>query len=115
MQSVDKENALQESVQPLGLLELLTALRGEIEAAQKQFSAGKTPALYVDTVEAEVNFVVETGNTGGGGVRVYFVTVEGKHEYKSQNVHKLKLTLKPSKDHAPIGVAHPSKSAERSK
>jgi hypothetical protein len=96
----------------LGLVDLVNALRLELEIAQKQFAPGRDAMLYLETAEAEVNFVVEAADTARGGVRVYFVTVEGKHEYKSLNVHKLKLILKPGKGQPPIRVAGPSSAKE---
>ena len=92
--------------QGLGLMDLIAALRAEVEAAQDKFSSGKKPMFYIDAVEVEVHFVVESAASAGGGLHIYFLTVEGKHEYKAQNIHKLKVSLKPQGD--PISFGRPS-------
>lgn len=79
-----------------GLTDLVAALRSEIDRAQTKLAEqGKEAMFNLDHVEAEVHFVIEKGAGGGGGFNIHFVAVEAKGNYKSQNVHKLKISLTP--------------------
>ena len=79
----------------LGLNDLLGKLRSEIETAQAAF-ANKTPLFSIKVVEAEVHFVIDRTTSGGGGLHLHFIAVDGKHEYRSEEVHKLKIVLEPT-------------------
>jgi Trypsin-co-occurring domain 2 len=91
---VAKQNEENGSTQ-LGLTELVSALRKEIEAAQAQFAEGRQPMFFVQSVEAEVSFVVEKSISAGGGVHIYFVAVDAKRDCKAGTMHKLKIALRP--------------------
>lgn len=91
-------------VSKLGLSELLAALRLEIEVAQTRLKTErKTAVLAIKTVEAEVHFLVDKTTSGKGGANIHFFAAEAKHEYKSENVHKLRITLEPTE--SPIEFA----------
>jgi len=82
--------------QRLGLADLLSALRGEIDLARQRLSeSGAAPMLRLKEAEVEVQFGVETVGKGGADFDVYFFAVQLGGEYKSQNLHKLKVTLSP--------------------
>jgi hypothetical protein len=104
-----KQNEENGSTQ-LGLTELVSALRKEIEAAQAQFAEGKQPMFFVQNVEAEVSFVVEKSISAGGGVHIYFIAVDAKQDCKAGSVHKLKIALRPSTNEQ-IGFAGDKPSA----
>jgi hypothetical protein len=81
----------------LGLAALLSELRSEIEAAQRQLlSEKKEPMFVIRDVEAQVHFTVDRSTTGGGGLKFHLFAVEGKHEYRRENVHCLTLKLEPA-------------------
>jgi len=85
-----------ESAQKLGFTELVKALRREVEAAQARFAEGDSPMFVLTSVEAEVNFVLDREVSAGGRVNILFFAVEAKGQYKSENVHKLKIHLEPA-------------------
>lgn len=85
-----------EKTEHLGLTDLITVLRKEIEAAQTKFTGGNAPMFVVKSVEAELNFVVDKTTSGGGGLNVHFFAVDAKHAYRSENVQKLKIVLEPT-------------------
>ena len=79
------------------LIDMLTDLRTAIEGSQQSLRVDSKDALFrFETVEVEVNFVVEKTKKGEAGVRWLFVTVGGQANYSTEQVHKLKMVLKPT-------------------
>jgi hypothetical protein len=66
--------------------ELIAAIKQGIEGLQR---AAKPPLIKIPWIEAEVSYVVKT--EGGGGVRAYVVTAEGK--YATEAVQRTKYRL----------------------
>jgi hypothetical protein len=89
----------------LGLVELLQALRREIEESQEGLAVdGKAPLFTLKSAEAEVNFVVDRTKSDSGGVKFYVISADLKDEHKHGTVHKLKIVLGPADDQV-IAVA----------
>ena len=81
----------------LEVSELVGAIKRGIADAQK--SAGP-PTMKIPWIEAEISYVVK--QEGGGGVKLYVVTVDGR--YATEAVQRVKYRLEPT---APIKVEGP--------
>ena len=51
--------------------------------------------VAVDSAELEVEFVAKRNAEGGGGVKFWVVTAEGKAAIAEETTHRFKLSLKP--------------------
>jgi hypothetical protein len=81
----------------IGLAKFLAQVRMEIEAAQAYLADSGKPALLDWTeAELEISFEVKREVDAKGGVKFYVFAVEAGGKYSSEQVHKLKLKLKPS-------------------
>jgi hypothetical protein len=81
----------------LEVSELVGAIKRGIADAQK--SAGP-PTMKIPWIEAEISYVVK--QEGGGGLKLYVVTVDGR--YATEAVQRVKYRLEPT---APIKVEGP--------
>lgn len=83
--------------EPLGLAELLTALRIEIDKAiVNQERSGKDAIFQLKEAEVEIHFVVSTEGKDGVSVGIpKLFAVEMGDSTKAENLHKLKVTLSP--------------------
>lgn len=81
----------------VGLAELFAVLRTEIDRSVANLKgSGKDAMLVLKEAEVEVHFVVEKEVKGGGNIEVpTLFAVELSGAYKSENVHKIKVTLAP--------------------
>jgi len=94
-----------EEPSPLGLADMLRALRQELERARENVkNSGGQPLLDLEGAEVEVKFTVAKEGGGKGGVNVHFFAVEIGGKYNSEEVHRLTLKLHPSKG-AEVSVA----------
>jgi Trypsin-co-occurring domain 2 len=90
----------------IGLAQLLGQIRAEIEESRSNLSkSGKEPLMDWESAEIEISFAVK--KKGGAGAKAKFLVfaVEAGGEYKSEQIHRLKLQLKP---HKGIGVFDPN-------
>ncbi|WP_281858997.1 trypco2 family protein [Litoreibacter halocynthiae] len=92
----------------IGLADLLTTLRTELEAAEAQLNVDEVkPRLFLDATEIEVAFSLKRTSEAKGGLKISVLGlgVEGSAAETDQNdqTHRVKITLKP--DGAKIGVA----------
>jgi hypothetical protein len=79
----------------LKLFEMVDKMRQDILLSQAQMSAeGREVAFLLDSAEVEAKFTVT--NEGKAGIQFYVVTVGG--DIKSENVHSIKLKLKPTSE-----------------
>ncbi len=80
----------------IGLAELLFQLRGELDKAQEKLrTSGHAPAIDWESAEVEISFGVAKEAKAEGGVDFYVFSIGGGGKYKSEQVHRLKLQLKP--------------------
>jgi len=86
-----------EESSPLGLADMLRALRQELEQARRNVG-DKKPLLNLEAAEVEVKFTVAKEGKGTAGVKVHFFAVEVGGTYKSEEVHRLTLKLSPPKE-----------------
>jgi len=92
-------------VKSIGLADFLTQIRSEIELSQQNLKAqGKIAMLNLDSAEVEVSFGVKKEVTGSGGVEFYIFAIEAGGGHKSEEIHRLKLKLKPAGS-TPVAVA----------
>ncbi len=81
----------------MGLAKFLAQVRMEIDAAQRHLAAsGKAAVLDWTEAELEISFEVKREIDAKGEVKFYIFAVEAGGKYSSEQVHKLKLKLKPS-------------------
>jgi NTP-dependent ternary system trypsin peptidase co-occuring protein len=81
----------------LEVSELVGAIKHGIAEAQKSASP---PKMKIPWIEAEISYVVK--QEGGGGVKLYVVTVDGR--YATETVQRVKYRLEPD---APLKVEGP--------
>jgi hypothetical protein len=81
----------------IGLAALLTQVRSEIDLAQENLrKSGKPAALDWESAEIEISFGVKKEAEAKGGVEFYIFAIEAGGKYKSEEVHRLTLRLKPN-------------------
>jgi Trypsin-co-occurring domain 2 len=81
----------------IGLAALLAQVRLEIDRAQDNLrKSNKAAALDWESAEIEVSFGIKKEVEGKGGVEFYVFAIEAGGSYKSEEVHRLTLKLKPS-------------------
>ncbi|HYC70653.1 MAG TPA: trypco2 family protein [Opitutaceae bacterium] len=97
----------------LELSTLVEHVRGEIRRMIDQRD-GKLPKLEIQEVQLEVNFVVERQETmsgqAGGDIAVLALTANAEKSHRTENVHKIAITLKVLEPAAP--AARPASAAE---
>jgi len=82
----------------IGLAQLLGQVRAELEQARKNLRAsGKDAMLDWESAEVEISFGVKKEAKGTAGVDFYIFAIEAGGGYKSEEVHRLTLRLKPHK------------------
>jgi len=81
----------------LGLADLFTALRAEINKAVENLrQSGEAAMFELKEAEVEIHFVATREGKGKAGVDIPgLFAVELGGTYKAENLHKLKVTLKP--------------------
>ncbi len=90
----------------IGLAELLGQIRAEIEESRGNLSkSGKKPLMDWESAEIEISFAVKKKGSAGGKAKFFVFAVEAGGEYKSEQIHRLKLQLKP---HKGIGLFDPN-------
>jgi len=87
------------SATDLDVSELIASVKQAITLAQKE---AKPPSMVITWVELEISYVVK--KEGGGGLKLYVVTAEGK--YSTEVVQRMKYRLEPTH---PIQVKLPEK------
>ena len=86
------------SANGIGLAELLAQIGVEIEESQSNLSkSGKKPLMDWESAEIEISFAVKKKVSGGGKAKFFVFAIEAGGEYKSEQLHRLKLQLKPHK------------------
>lgn len=78
----------------IGLAEAVRSVRAELVAAMRE---GQDADLRFRTGPVELEFTVEAGRetSGGGGVRWWVVSAEGKVASESRTTHRIKVSLTP--------------------
>jgi hypothetical protein len=90
----------------IGLAELLFQLRGELDKAQEKLrTSGEAPAIDWESAEVEISFGVAKEAKAEGGVDFYVFSIGGGGKYKSEQVHRLKLQLKPHTGSKPTNMS----------
>ncbi len=80
----------------IGLSELLLQLRGELDEAQARLrQSGVAPAIDWESAEVEISFGVTKEAKAEGGANFYVFTIGSGAKHKSEQVHRLKLQLRP--------------------
>lgn len=80
------------------LLDLLRQLRSEIEEWQNEnLESGKKAAFNIDTIDLETKLVMKKEKGVQGGIKIVFipVTIGGKANFSSEQVHTLTMKLSP--------------------
>jgi hypothetical protein len=99
-----------------GLDQVLGAIRRDLKAAQKA-SESDPLGLFVQSVDVELAFTVESSRQGGGGInlKVFGVGADGerKRSVSSETVHRIQLTLSPELDEEETAPATTRKPAKR--
>jgi hypothetical protein len=95
---------------PIGIPEILVALRRDLEKAQENLKTeGRTALLNVDSAEVELNVSISASTEAGGEVKFAVFGVgfgaSAKEVGGVQFIHKIKISLKPAPGGQPIGVA----------
>ncbi|WP_369260426.1 trypco2 family protein [Streptomyces sp. R35] len=75
------------------LADALKALRNELADASLQ-SAGQPVRLLVETVDLELQVAVTHAKEGGGGVKFWVLTADGKASASTAVTHTVSLQLK---------------------
>lgn len=87
------------------LSEMIESLRQELAVAIAK-GEGQDVRFEVGSAELEVEFVATRSREGGGGVKFWVVTVEGKAAASNEVTHRFKLSLVPKRaDGGPIEVS----------
>jgi hypothetical protein len=108
----------------LNLMELVSAIRDELEQLDKaRTEAGRKALFHLSAMELELNFVVEENTTAKGGFDIKVVSLGGDIGVRTEQVQKAVLkfnvpssainvlgyqlynTHNPSKDKLPTGAA----------
>ncbi len=76
------------------LSEMIESLRQELAVAIDK-GKGQAVGFVVEGAELEVELVAKRTTSGGGGVKFWVVTAEGKAEVGDEVRHRLKLALTP--------------------
>jgi hypothetical protein len=83
----------------IGLAELIAQVREEIEEAQEKLRAsGKQAMIDWESAEIVISFGVTKGGNAKGSANIHIFAIEAGGEYKSEEVHRLTLRLKPHDD-----------------
>lgn len=84
-------------VTKIGLAQFLQALRTELDQARTDLkNDGKDAFLDLENAEVEIHFVVEKEAKSGLDVDIIgLFALEAGGKYHTENIHKLKLKLKP--------------------
>ena len=76
------------------LSEMIESLRQELAVALA-LGEGKSVRFTVDNAELEVELVARRTLEGGGGVKFWVVTADGKAAVTDSEKHRFKISLKP--------------------
>lgn len=84
------------------LSEAIAQIRAELAiAVSNRIEVG--PQLLVESVELELELVVESVKKGGGGVKFYVVNVDAAGEHRSSTRNQVRVVLRPqSSDGSPL-------------
>jgi hypothetical protein len=74
----------------IGLADVIRSLKNELLMLEK---TNDEKPLVVNSIDFEIRFVVEKKGGATGKANYLFFAAEAKGEYKSQNVHTIKLSL----------------------
>jgi hypothetical protein len=86
------------SANGIGLAELLGQVRDEIEESRSNLAkSGGKPLMDWESAEIEIAFTVTKKVSGSGKAKFLVFALEAGGDYKSEQVHRLKLQLKPHK------------------
>ncbi|MFI5798437.1 trypco2 family protein [Streptomyces sp. NPDC051677] len=77
----------------IGLADALKALRDELAEAMRE-SAGHPVRLHVETVNLDLQVAVTQAEEGGGGVKFWVVSADGKASQTISATHTVSLQLK---------------------
>ena len=87
------------------LSEMIESLRQELSVAIAK-GQGKDVRFEVGAAELEVELVAARTKEGGGGVKFWVVTAEGKAAVSDEVTHRFKLSLTPKRaDGSPVEVS----------
>ena len=81
-------------MEPVGLKEAVEALRKELSASIVA-AANESLRFEVGQITMEFQIGVERTAEGSGGIKFWVVELGGKGVYKSTEVHKVTIPLKP--------------------
>jgi hypothetical protein len=83
----------------IGIAELIGQVREEIDLAQENLrKSGKSAKIDWESAEIEISFGVTKAIDGKGTVNFHIFAIEAGGDYKSEEVHRLNLKLKPHGD-----------------
>lgn len=89
-----------EASKSIGIADLLAQVRTEIDLAQDNLiRSGKEGAIEWESAEVEISFGVTKSADANGKVNFHIFAIEAGGEYKSEEVHRLTLRLKPHQEH----------------
>jgi hypothetical protein len=81
----------------VGIKAVIKAVRSELLSAYDELKAsGEDPVFVVETFLLEMQCVVTRDSKLDGGLKLGVVTVGGETSYKSDEIHKLQILMKPS-------------------
>ncbi len=93
------------------LSEMIESLRQELAVAIAK-GDGQAIKFEVQSAEVQVELVAKKTKEGGGGVKFWVVTAEGKAAVEDETTHRLTLNLRPkAADGTPLEVARTRGSA----
>lgn len=87
-----------EQGQDLELAEVIRAMRKELSAAMEQ-GQGEDIRFRLGSVDLELRLQVSAEAAVDGGVKVWVLSLGGKHSQTSSVTHTLKLKLQPADSH----------------
>lgn len=89
----------------IGLAVLLAQVRREIEVAQENLkTSGKKAMLDWESAEIQISFGVTKQVDAKGEAKFYVFAIGAGGSYKSEEVHRLTLKLKPHDDDTSVIV-----------
>jgi hypothetical protein len=95
------------SANGIGLAELLGQIREEIEESRSNLrKSGKQPLMDWESAEIEISFTVAKNASGSGNAKFLVFAVEAGGDYKAEQVHRLKIQLKPHLRGIVVGHQH---------
>jgi hypothetical protein len=87
----------------VGLADWIAALRRELQSAQAR-SAGQPLRFVTGPIEVELEVVSSWDGEGTSDVKFWVVSAAGTVRHGSQSTQRLRLTLTPETDGAPVSV-----------